>query len=73
MPIFEYKCNKCGHKMEFLEKGRSTRKHVCQRCNSSDLQNLFRVSLLGKVAAQRHGAVIPVRPERVLFLRKDVL
>jgi putative FmdB family regulatory protein len=41
MPIFEYKCNKCGHKMEFLEKARGTRKHVCQRCNSSDLQKLF--------------------------------
>jgi len=41
MPIFEYKCNKCGHKMEFLEKNASGRKHVCERCQSSDLQKLF--------------------------------
>jgi len=41
MPIFEYKCNKCGHKMEFLEKTSSGRKHVCERCQSSDLQKLF--------------------------------
>jgi len=41
MPIFEYKCNKCGHTTEFLEKGSSVDKHVCQRCRSSDLQKLF--------------------------------
>ncbi|MBA7672034.1 hypothetical protein ES703_80205 [subsurface metagenome] len=41
MPIFEYRCNKCGHKMEFLEKSSSGRKHVCERCQSSDLQKLF--------------------------------
>jgi len=41
MPIFEYKCNKCGHTMEFLEKGSSKRKHTCERCSSSDLQKLF--------------------------------
>jgi len=41
MPIFEYKCNKCGHKTEFLEKSGSKGKHVCERCQSSDLQKLF--------------------------------
>ncbi|MBN2313246.1 MAG: zinc ribbon domain-containing protein [Sedimentisphaerales bacterium] len=41
MPIFEYKCKSCGHKMEFLEKGGQKHKHVCERCQSSDLQKLF--------------------------------
>jgi len=41
MPIFEYKCNKCGHMTEFLEKKADVRKHVCERCQSSDLQKLF--------------------------------
>jgi putative FmdB family regulatory protein len=41
MPIFEYKCNKCEHTMEFLEKSRGYRKHVCEQCKSSDLQKLF--------------------------------
>ena len=41
MPIFEYKCKKCGHKMEFLEKSSGGPKHVCERCKSSDLQKLF--------------------------------
>jgi len=41
MPMFEYKCNKCGHKMEFLEKSGSKSKHVCEKCTSSDVQKLF--------------------------------
>ncbi len=41
MPIFEYKCNKCGHTMEFLEKSSSGHKHICERCRSSDLQKLL--------------------------------
>ncbi len=41
MPIFEYKCNKCEHKTEFLEKSNSKGKHVCEKCGSSDMQKLF--------------------------------
>jgi len=41
VPIFEYRCNKCGHIMEFLEKTRTPKKHKCQKCNSSDLQKLL--------------------------------
>ncbi len=41
MPIFEYKCNKCGSKTEFLEKVNSSKKHTCQKCGSKDLQKLF--------------------------------
>ncbi len=41
MPIFEYKCNKCGSKTEFLEKSNSKGNHLCKKCGSSDLQKLF--------------------------------
>ncbi|MHC4594027.1 MAG: FmdB family zinc ribbon protein [Planctomycetota bacterium] len=41
MPIFEYRCNECGHTMEFLEKTRTPRKHSCEECNSGDLQKLL--------------------------------
>ena len=41
MPIFEYKCSKCGHKKEFLEKSNSKCKHICEKCGSSDMQKLF--------------------------------
>jgi len=41
MPIFEYKCNRCGHRTEFLEKSHRKNKHVCEKCGSLDMQKLF--------------------------------
>jgi putative FmdB family regulatory protein len=41
MPIFEYKCKKCGHITEFLEGAGSNPKHVCEECKSSDVQKLL--------------------------------
>jgi putative FmdB family regulatory protein len=41
MPIFEYKCNNCGHKMEFLKKSGGKNKHVCEKCGSSNMEKLF--------------------------------
>ncbi len=41
MPIFEYKCNKCGHKADFLEKSGNKNKHVCEKCGSDKMQKLF--------------------------------
>ena len=44
MPIFEYKCNDCGHTMEFLEKkagSPSAGKYTCEKCKGSNLQKLF--------------------------------
>ena len=41
MPIFEYRCKKCGHKTEFLEKNAGKSKHVCEKCGSSDMQKVF--------------------------------
>jgi putative FmdB family regulatory protein len=41
MPVFEYKCRKCGHIMEFLEKSGNRRKHICERCKSADMQKLL--------------------------------
>ena len=42
MPMFEYQCKKCGHVTEFLEStGSSKKKHVCQKCGSTELEKLF--------------------------------
>ena len=41
MPIFEYKCNKCGQVMEFLEKSGGAQKHKCEKCGSSDVQKMM--------------------------------
>jgi len=48
MPIFEYKCNKCGHRMEFLERSSSKTKPRCENCGSSDVQKLFSAFAVGQ-------------------------
>jgi len=40
MPIYEYKCRKCGHVMEILEKSGGKRRHICEQCKSDELQKL---------------------------------
>lgn len=41
MPIFEYKCEKCGSSTEFLEKNASKKKHKCPKCGSGEMVKLF--------------------------------
>lgn len=53
MPIFEYKCKKCGHKMEFLEKTDAGGRHKCEQCGSSSLQKLF--STFASTSSEKSG------------------
>jgi len=41
MPMFEYKCEKCGHTTEFLEKSSDRGKHHCEKCGSPGVHKLF--------------------------------
>lgn len=41
MPVFEYKCQDCGHVMEVLQKGRKAGKLACEKCGSAGLQKLL--------------------------------
>jgi len=50
MPIFEYKCEQCGHVMEFLEKRAGAHKHKCERCKSSKLEKLLSGFSVGRSA-----------------------
>ncbi len=40
MPLFEYRCKKCGEKFEKLVMNKSE-KIVCGKCGSGDLDKLF--------------------------------
>ncbi len=51
MPIFEYKCTKCGHVTEVLHKSRNAEKPTCAKCGSSDLKKLLSGFAVGKASA----------------------
>jgi putative FmdB family regulatory protein len=41
MPIFEYRCKKCGTVIEFLEEANSREAHTCKKCGSRDMDKLL--------------------------------
>lgn len=43
MPIYEYKCKKCGHISEFLERFDSKADHQCEKCGHDILTRVMSV------------------------------
>ena len=41
MPIYEYRCKKCGHVSAFLEKPNSSKAHACKGCGSKATEKVF--------------------------------
>jgi putative FmdB family regulatory protein len=41
MPLFDYKCKKCGHVTEFLESSGSKEAHRCEKCGSTRMEKLL--------------------------------
>lgn len=41
MPIFEYRCEKCGQVTEFLESYQGRKEHICSRCGSKRMSKLL--------------------------------
>ncbi len=57
MPIFEYRCDDCGHVTEFLEPANARRKHACEGCGSEAVSKVF-----STFAAQAKAAAPPACP-----------
>lgn len=41
MPIYEYRCKKCGHVTSFLESADSKQDHKCEKCGSRDTEKIL--------------------------------
>ena len=41
MPLYEYRCKKCGQVTEVLEKIGATGRHTCEKCGSHRMQKLL--------------------------------
>lgn len=50
MPIFEYKCEQCGHVMEVLHKGLKAEKPACEKCGGSEMTKLLSGFAVGKAS-----------------------
>lgn len=41
MPIFEYRCEQCGHVMEVLQTSRKTARQICAKCGGTEMKKLL--------------------------------
>jgi len=41
MPMFEYRCAKCGHVSSFLEKAGTRGPHLCEKCGADETEKMF--------------------------------
>lgn len=56
MPVFEYKCSKCGHVTEVLERPNTTEKHSCEECGSRQMEKLLSAFGVGKGKSSSAGS-----------------
>lgn len=41
MPVYEYRCSKCGATLEALERMGSMQKHACPKCEHKPMEKIF--------------------------------
>lgn len=55
MPLFEYRCSRCGHVFEHLWRGRERREELrCPACGAEEMEKL--VSRFGTIASSSSSA-----------------
>lgn len=60
MPLFEYRCRKCGHVTEFLESPDNDSKHQCEQCGSRNTEKVFSAfAVKGSTSSRSSGASCP--------------
>lgn len=61
MPIYEYKCRKCGTKFEFLQKMGATNEGVtCPKCGGSEpIKQFSMFTSLGEGSSECESGVCP--------------
>jgi putative FmdB family regulatory protein len=56
MPIFEYRCKKCGQVTEVLEKASAENRHKCANCGSKEMEKLFSAFGVSKNQSSSNGS-----------------
>ncbi len=56
MPLYEFKCKKCGGINEFLANlGEEAESFVCKNCKSADLEKVLSVANVSKYPSAKNG------------------
>jgi putative FmdB family regulatory protein len=56
MPIFEYRCKKCGHVTEVLERPGGGSRHECEKCGSAQMEKLLSAFGVGRGSSSSSGS-----------------
>ncbi len=64
MPIYDYKCLKCGSTSEILVHGMDGHNVDCPECGSSDMERLLTTSYSFRMGSQVPGTTCCGRTER---------
>jgi len=59
VPIFEYRCAKCGHVTAFLEKVNARQRHACEKCGSRDTKKILSTFAAKSGTSQSSSASCP--------------
>ena len=68
MPIYEYKCRRCGHRFEYLILS-STPAAKCPACNKKDLEQLISLSAVSSESSRQ--ANLSAAHKRAAAVRRD--
>ena len=69
MPIYEYECNGCGHRFEYLVLPSSSDAPECPSCKKKDLQRL--ISLCAVSSESTREAHLAKAKKKAESVRKD--
>lgn len=56
MPLYEYRCDKCGRVSEFLEPVNAQREHVCEHCGSRKMHKELSACAVSPASSGGSGA-----------------
>jgi len=59
MPLFEYRCKKCGHVTTFLESAATRKAHACERCGSKQTEKIFSTFAAKSGESSSSGSACP--------------
>ncbi len=59
MPLYEYRCEKCGRVTEFLESFQSRAEHVCPHCRAKRMSKLISSCAVSDNAGKSSGSCGP--------------